>query len=115
MVIQIVKNEYGEIVYHVEDEGCIQEFSTKREAQEYIDNRVLKRTFEKKGRRQMSGGRRHRGAGGSCRQFIQGKMKVQINNHSKINRMRERLYQRSLERQMAACVIQFYFRQYLNK
>ena len=37
MVIQIVKNEYGEIVYHVEDEGCIQEFSTKREAQEYID------------------------------------------------------------------------------
>jgi len=37
MVIQIVKNEYGEIVYHVEDEGCIQEFATKREAQEYID------------------------------------------------------------------------------
>ncbi len=37
MVIQIVKNKYGEIVYHVEDEGCIQEFSTKREAQEYID------------------------------------------------------------------------------
>jgi|TARA_R100000027_G_scaffold62299_1_gene54318 formylmethanofuran dehydrogenase subunit D len=37
MVIQIVKNEYGEIVYHVEDEGCIQEFATKREAREYID------------------------------------------------------------------------------
>jgi len=37
MVIQIVKNEYGEIVYHVEDEGCIQEFATKREAKEYID------------------------------------------------------------------------------
>ena len=37
MVIQTVKNEYGEIVYHVEDERCIQEFATKREAREYID------------------------------------------------------------------------------
>jgi|TARA_R110002050_G_scaffold66335_1_gene143314 hypothetical protein len=37
MEIKTVKNEYGLTVYHVRDEGCIQEFWTRKEAQEYID------------------------------------------------------------------------------
>ena len=37
MEIKAVINEYNKIVYHVEDEGCIQEFWTKAQAQEYID------------------------------------------------------------------------------
>jgi|TARA_R100001460_G_scaffold102419_1_gene147009 hypothetical protein len=37
MYIQEIKNEHGATVYHVEDEGCIQEFWTKEQAQEYID------------------------------------------------------------------------------
>tara|TARA_R100001086_G_C11795565_1_gene247453 strand:- start:559 stop:693 length:135 start_codon:yes stop_codon:yes gene_type:complete len=37
MEIKTVKNKYGKTVYHVEDEGCIQEFWTRKEAQEYID------------------------------------------------------------------------------
>ena len=37
MYIQEVINENGAIVYHVEDEGCIQEFWTRGEAQEYVD------------------------------------------------------------------------------
>jgi len=37
MEIKAVINEYNKTVYHVEDEGCIQEFWTKKEAQEYID------------------------------------------------------------------------------
>lgn len=37
MEIKTVKNKYGKTVYHVKDEGCIQEFWTRKEAQEYID------------------------------------------------------------------------------
>jgi len=37
MYIQEIINEHGANVYHVEDEGVIQEFWTKKEAQEYID------------------------------------------------------------------------------
>ena len=37
MYVKEVKNEYGATVYHVEDEGCIQEFWTKEQAQEYVD------------------------------------------------------------------------------
>ena len=37
MYIQEITNEHGATVYHVEDEGCIQEFWTKAQAQEYID------------------------------------------------------------------------------
>ena len=37
MYIQEIINEPGATVYHVEDEGCIHEFWTKRQAQEYID------------------------------------------------------------------------------
>lgn len=38
MEIKKVKNKYGKTVYHVKDEGCIQEFWTRKEAQEYIDH-----------------------------------------------------------------------------
>ena len=31
-----MKNENGATVYHIEDEGCIQEFWTYREAAEYM-------------------------------------------------------------------------------
>lgn len=34
--IKKVKNENGATVYHIEDEGCIQEFWTYREAAEYM-------------------------------------------------------------------------------
>ena len=37
MYVKEVKNAYGATVYHVEDEGCIQEFWTKEQAQEYVD------------------------------------------------------------------------------
>ena len=37
MYIQEVINKHGATVYHVEDEGCIQEFWSKEQAQEYID------------------------------------------------------------------------------
>jgi len=37
MEIKTVVNEYGKTFYHVADEGCIQEFWTKKEAQEYVD------------------------------------------------------------------------------
>lgn len=37
MYIKEVTNEKGATVYHVEDEGCIQEFWTKEQAQEYVD------------------------------------------------------------------------------
>lgn len=37
MKIKKVKNEYGVTVYHIEDEGCIQEFWTYREAKDYLD------------------------------------------------------------------------------
>jgi len=37
MYIQESTNKHGAIVYHVEDEGCIQEFWSKEQAQEYID------------------------------------------------------------------------------
>lgn len=37
MKIEIVKNEYGVTVYHVRDGDCIQEFWTRKEAQEFID------------------------------------------------------------------------------
>ena len=37
MYIKETKNEHGATVYHVEDEGCIQEFWNKEQAQEYID------------------------------------------------------------------------------
>ena len=37
MEIKIVKNEYGVTVYQVRDGDCIQEFWTKKEAQEFID------------------------------------------------------------------------------
>ena len=37
MYIQEVTNEKGATVYHVEDEGCVQEFWTKEQAQEYVD------------------------------------------------------------------------------
>jgi hypothetical protein len=36
MIIKEVKNEHGATVYHVEDMGIIQEFWSKKEAQEYI-------------------------------------------------------------------------------
>ena len=37
MYIQEVTNEKGATVYHVEDGGCIQEFWTREQAQEYVD------------------------------------------------------------------------------
>ena len=37
MYIQEVTNENGATVYHVEDGGCIQEFWTREQAQEYVD------------------------------------------------------------------------------
>jgi hypothetical protein len=37
MYIQEITNKHGATVYHVEDEGCIQEFWSKEQAQEYID------------------------------------------------------------------------------
>ena len=37
MYIQEILNKHGATVYHVEDEGCIQEFWSKEQAQEYID------------------------------------------------------------------------------
>jgi hypothetical protein len=37
MNIETVKNEYGATVYHVRDGDCIQEFWTRKEAQEFID------------------------------------------------------------------------------
>lgn len=37
MQVKELKNEYGSTIYHVEDEGCIQEFWTKKQAQEYVD------------------------------------------------------------------------------
>ena len=37
MYIQEVTNENGVTVYHVEDEGCIQEFWTREQAQEYVN------------------------------------------------------------------------------
>ena len=37
MIIKEVKNEYDVTVYHVEDMGVIQEFWTKKQAQDYID------------------------------------------------------------------------------
>ena len=37
MIIKEIKNEYGATVYHVEDMGIIQEFWTKKQAQDYID------------------------------------------------------------------------------
>ena len=37
MIIKEVKNEYDVTVYHVEDMGVIQEFWTKKEAQENVD------------------------------------------------------------------------------
>ena len=37
MEIKKVKNENGATVYHIEGEGCIQEFLTYREAKDYFD------------------------------------------------------------------------------
>ena len=37
MEVKKVKNQYGKTVYHVRDEGCIQEFWTLKEALDYID------------------------------------------------------------------------------
>lgn len=37
MEIEHVKNEYGLKVWHVRDEGCIQEFWTLKEALDYIE------------------------------------------------------------------------------
>ena len=37
MKIEVIKNEYGIIVYHVRDGDCIQEFWTREQAQQFID------------------------------------------------------------------------------
>ncbi len=37
MEIKQVKNEYGLKVWHVRDEGCIQEFWTLKEALDYVE------------------------------------------------------------------------------
>ena len=37
MEVKKVKNEYGLTVWHVRDEGCIQEFWTLKEALDYVD------------------------------------------------------------------------------
>ena len=37
MKITSIKNEHGARVYHVVDDGCIQEFWTYKEAKAYID------------------------------------------------------------------------------
>ena len=48
--IKKVTNEHGVNVYHVEDEGCIQEFNTIKEANEYVRyvNKVAQEQFTEK-------------------------------------------------------------------
>jgi|TARA_R100000458_G_C8248827_1_gene226170 hypothetical protein len=45
--IKKVTNEHGVNVYHVEDEGCIQEFITIKEANEYV--RYVNKYFKLEG------------------------------------------------------------------
>ena len=45
--IKKVTNEHGVNVYHVEDEGCIQEFITIKEANEYV--RCINKYFKLEG------------------------------------------------------------------
>ena len=35
--IKTIKNEYGATIYHVEDEGCIQEFWTLKSAEQFVN------------------------------------------------------------------------------
>ena len=49
MEIKTVKNEYNMTVYHIEDEGCIQEFWGKKQALDYqefwskVDEKLCKK------------------------------------------------------------------------
>ena len=52
--IKKVTNEHGVNVYHVEDEGCIQEFITIKEANEYI--RCINKYFLKNLEHKLKGG-----------------------------------------------------------